>query len=47
MIGEVKQKSAPELFEKFDIKATPAVISLTDPYNYKGEAYDTADMKID
>lgn len=39
VFGEVK-KSAQELFDKFGIKETPALLALTDPLNYQGEAYE-------
>jgi len=39
VFGEVK-KSAQELFDKFGVKETPALLALTDPLNYQGEAYE-------
>ena len=45
-IGEVK-KSEKELYEKYGIKDVPTLMVITDPYEYKGEVYDTKEMKID
>lgn len=38
VFGEVK-KSAQELYDKFGVKETPALLALTDPLSYEGEAY--------
>ena len=47
IFGEVKQKYEKELYDKFGITKVPTILALTDPYNYKGEIYETAEMKID
>lgn len=46
LFGECK-KSEVELYKKFGITETPKLLVLTDPYNYKGEIYDSSEMKID
>lgn len=40
VFGEVKKSSSQELFDKFGIKETPALLALSDPQNYQGEAYE-------
>lgn len=47
VFGEVKKQHEKELFEKFGITETPALLALTDPLNYVGERYETTEMKID
>ena len=37
----------PELFQKFGITETPAIVALTDPFAYSGEKYESQEMKID
>ena len=46
--GEVrKSEEESGLFAKFGITTTPTLMALTDPQSYKGEVYDTNEMKID
>jgi hypothetical protein len=45
--GEVK-KSETELYEKFKITETPALLAVTDSSTYTGELFENlAEMKID
>ena len=45
--GEVK-KSEKELYEKFNITSSPALLAITDPISHTGEQYENlAEMKID
>jgi len=45
--GEVK-KSETELYEKFKITETPALLAVTDSATYTGELFENlAEMKID
>ena len=46
LIGEVK-KSETELYEKYGVTEVPTLMVITDPWEYKGEVYDTKEMKID
>ena len=45
VFGEVKKE--PELLKKFGIEKSPALIVISDPYEFKGETYNTTDIKID
>lgn len=45
--GEVK-KSETELYEKYNITETPALVAITDPTNFKADKFENlAEMKID
>ena len=45
--GEVK-KGEEELFKKFNVQQSPALLALTDPSNFGAEVFDNlAEMKID
>ena len=46
VIGEVK-KSEKDLYDKYGITEVPTLMVITDPYEYKGQVYDTKEMKID
>ena len=47
VFGEVK-KSETDIYEKYGITETPALLAITDPYTYTSEKYDTlGEMKID
>lgn len=48
--GEIRksEESGSEgLFKKFGVTETPTLMALSDPANFKGELYDTKEMKID
>mmetsp|Transcript_780 Transcript_780/g.1389 ORF Transcript_780/g.1389 Transcript_780/m.1389 type:complete len:380 (+) Transcript_780:703-1842(+) len=46
VFGEIRS-SEKGLFKKYGIEKTPALIAVTDGFNYQGEKYDTSEMKID
>lgn len=47
VFGEVRQKNDPQLFQEFGITETPTILALTDPFAFKGEKYDSSELKID
>lgn len=47
MFGEVRVPNEPELAAKFGVTETPVILALTEPHAYKGEKYESAEIKID
>ena len=47
MFGEVRVPNEPELAAKFGVTDTPVIMALTHPDAYKGERYESAEIKID
>jgi len=47
VFGEVRVPNEPELAAKFGVTDTPVIMALTEPYAYKGERYESAEIKID
>lgn len=46
-VRKVEESGSKGLFEKFGVNQTPTLMALSNPESFKGEIYDTNEMKID